>query len=56
MAFTSTETIRLIRDGRMEVGKEGEGGRLYIYRYTYRYTVITRMTPASRWAAMRDRA
>ena len=24
--FMSTETIRLIRDGQMEVGKEGEGG------------------------------
>ena len=24
--FTSTETIRLIRDGQMEVGEEGEGG------------------------------
>ena len=30
----------------MEVGEEGE-------RYTYRYTVTTRMTPALRWAAMR---
>ena len=28
----------------MEVGEEGD---------TYRYTVITRMTPALRWAAMR---
>ena len=34
----------------MEVGEEGDGGRLY----TYRYTVTTRMTPALRWAAMRD--
>ena len=48
--FTSTETIRLIRDVRMEVGEEGEG----VYINTYRYSVITRMTPASRWAAMRD--
>ena len=30
----------------MEVGEEGE-------RYTYRYTVTTRMIPALRWAAMR---
>ena len=33
----------------MEVGEEGEEGGYY----TYRYTVITRMTPALRWAAMR---
>ena len=31
----------------MEVGGEGE----YII-YTYRHTVTTRMTPASRWAAI----
>ena len=31
----------------MEVGEEGD------YNYTYRYTVITRMIPALRWAAMR---
>ena len=43
--------MRLIRDGEMgggggmEVGEEGE--------YTYRYTVTTRMTSASRWAATR---
>ena len=30
----------------MEVGEKGE-------RYTYRYTVTTRMIPALRWAAMR---
>ena len=35
---TSTETIRLIRDG--ENGGRGYGGRIY----TYRYTVTTRMT------------
>ena len=29
----------------MEVGEEGD-------YYTYRYTVITRMTPALRWAAI----
>ena len=32
----------------MEVREDGE-----IYIYTYRYTVITRMIPALRWAAMR---
>ena len=45
----STETVRLIRDGRggggMEVGGEGI--------YTYRYTVTTRMTSVLRWAARR---
>ena len=30
----------------MEVGEEGE-------RYTFRYTVTTRMIPALRWAVMR---
>ena len=30
----------------MEVGEEGD-------KYTYRYTVTTRMIPALRWAAMR---
>ena len=46
--FTSTETIRLIRVGRMEVvGEEGD------YNYTCRGTVTVRMTPALRWAAMR---
>ena len=49
--LTSTETIRIIRDGE----KGGKGvwrwgrGRLY----TYRYTVTTSMTSALRWAAMR---
>ena len=47
--LTSTETIRLIRDG--ENGRKGVWrwgrGRLY----TYRYTVTTRMTPVLRWAA-----
>ena len=53
--FTSTQTIRLIRDGRMAVGEEE--GRIHTYRYTvttrmtpalytYRYTVTTGMTPA----------
>ena len=50
----STETIRLIRDEEEREGKEawrwGEEGDLY----TYRYTVTTRMTPASGWAAMRS--
>ena len=47
--LTSTETVRLIRDGGKggkEVGEEGD-------YYTYRYTVTSRMTPALRWAAMR---
>ena len=44
--FTSTETIRPIRDGR-RWGEEGD------YSYTYRYTDTTRMTPALWWAAMR---
>ena len=49
----------------MEVGEEGDC--VYIYKtdknqrktasckyiYTYRYTATTRMTSASRWAAMR---
>ena len=58
--LTSTETVRLIRDGETgggggggaegwtEVGEEGK--RDY---YTYHYTVTTRMIPALRWAAMR---
>ena len=47
--FTSTETVRLIRDGE----KGGKG----VWRWgkndsnTYRYTVTTRMIPALRWAA-----
>ena len=31
----------------MEVREEGD-------KYTYRYTVTTRMTPALRWAAVTD--
>ena len=52
--LTSTETIRLIRDGvnGRGGGERGteveERGRLY----TYRYTVTTNMTPALRWAAI----
>ena len=42
----STETMRLFREGGMEVGEEGD-------YYTYRYTITTRMIPALRWAAMR---
>ena len=39
--LTSTETIRLIRDGEMEgVWRWGEEGD---YNYTYRYTVTTGM-------------
>ena len=55
-SLTSTETIKLIRDGEkgwvegyMEVGEEGDRGRLY----TYRYTVTPRMILALRWAVMR---
>ena len=47
--LTSTETVRLIRDGEKEVTEEDGRGRLY----TYRYTVTTRMTPALRWASIR---
>ena len=39
-----TETVRLVRDGE-KVGEEGG-------YYAYCYTVITRMTPALRWAAI----
>ena len=49
--LTSTETIRLIRDG--EKGGGGYGGEGRGRLYTCRYTVTTRMTPALRWAAMR---
>ena len=53
--LTSTETIRLIRDGEKGGreyggGEEGGGGRLC----TYRYTVTTRMTSVLRCATMRD--
>ena len=51
----STETIRLIRDGEKGGGGgrrcgSGRRGKLYTYRYN---TVITRMTRALRWAAMK---
>ena len=49
--LTSTETIRLIRDG--EKGGRGYGGGGRRRLYTYRYTVTTRMIPALRWVAMR---
>ena len=52
--ITSTETMRLIRDGEKwgEVrGMDRGGGRGILY--TCRYTVTTRMVPALRWAAMR---
>ena len=50
--FTSTETIRLIRDGEKGEGRGyGGGGRRRLY--TCRYTVTTRMTSALRWAAVR---
>ena len=49
VSFTTTETIRLIRDGR-RWGKRGtiDKGRLYAHRYD---TFTTRMIPALRWAA-----
>jgi len=47
-ALRPHKTIRMLRDGRMEVGDRE------IIIYTYRYTVTTRMTPALRWAAMRE--
>ena len=50
----STETIRLIRDGKKAGrGYGGGGGGEGDYIYTYRYTVTTRMTSALRWEAMR---
>ena len=39
----------MIRDGRMEVGDRE------VIIYTYRYTATTRITPALRWTAMRER-
>ena len=48
--LTSTETLRLIRDGGK--GGRGYGGEGRGRVYTYRYTVTTRMIPALRWAAM----
>ena len=49
--LTSTETVRIIRDG--ETGGRGYGGGDRGILYTYRYTVTTRMISALRWAAMR---
>ena len=49
--LTSTETIRLIRDGMMGGRGYGGGGRGRLH--TYRYTVTTRMTSALRWATVR---
>ena len=50
MVFNVHRNIRLIKDG----GGGGYGGGVGGGGlYTYRYTVITRMTPALRWAAMR---
>ena len=51
--LTSTETIRLIRDGERGAGGGVEVGGEPGWLYTYRYTVTTRMTSALRWAAMR---
>ena len=55
--LTSTQTaVRLIRDGKNREG--GGGGGMAVGKreiiYLYRYTVTTTMTPALRWAAMRD--
>ena len=49
MVLNVHRVIRLIRDGEKAGLGGGGGGRLY----TYRYIVITRMTPALRRAAMR---
>ena len=49
--LTSTETVRLIRDGAK--GGRGYGGGEEGDYYTYRYTVTTRMILALRWAVMR---
>ena len=49
--LTSTETIRIMRDGEKGGRWYGGGGRGRLY--TYRYTVTTGMIPALRWAAMR---
>ena len=45
--------MRLIREGGKGVRRWGEREIIYLRLYTYRYTVITRMTPALRWVAMR---
>ena len=42
--LTSTETIRLIRDGELGRRGHGDGGRGRLY--THHYTVTTRMIPA----------
>ena len=42
---------RLLRDGEKGGRGDGAGGRRI---YTFRYTIATRMTPALRWAVMRD--
>ena len=49
--FTSTKAIRLIRDGQMEVGEEGD--YIPIAALSQPECVCDRMTPALRWAAMR---
>ena len=49
--LTSSETMRLIRDG--EKGGGGYGGGRRGRLHTYCYTVTTRMTSALKWAAMR---
>ena len=49
--LTSTETIRLIRDGEKRMG--GGGMAMREEDCYYIPAVTTRMTPACRWAAMR---
>ena len=44
-------TLSLVVRDKITNRTDGGGGRGILY--TYRYTVITRMTPALRWAAMR---
>ena len=44
----STEATRLIKDGEKGPGGGGYGGGGRGRLYTYRYTVITRMTPESK--------
>ena len=51
--LTSTEIIRLIRDGKKGLSRWGQRDGEVGAEVAYRYTVTTRMTPALRWAAMR---
>ena len=52
-ALLTELSIRFIRDGEKGMGRGiWRWGKREIIIYTCRYTVITRMTPALRWAAM----